>query len=121
MSKEAYLDEASNILRIMVHQIATCLLSLSAASYISHEPPEWGISSTSWCSVDLSSHAGLSFVPLQSVGEDHSHSYRSHQDLYSVTMCVVLGFALARQLVQMPATAYSIPKISELLLHNLQL
>jgi len=121
MSKEAYLDEVSNTLRLMSHETATCLHSLSAPSYVLYKPPESGISSTSWCSVDSSSHAGLSFVPLQSVGEDHSHSYRSHQDLYSVTMCVVLGFALARQLVQMPATAYSIPKISELLLHNLQL
>jgi len=36
-------------------------------------------------------------------------------------MCVVLGFALAIQLVQMPAPTHSIPKISELLLHDLQL
>jgi len=36
-------------------------------------------------------------------------------------MRVVLGLALAVQLVQMPAAAHSIPKISELLLHDLQL
>jgi len=36
-------------------------------------------------------------------------------------MFVVLGFALADQLVQMPAAAHSIPKISELLLPDLQL
>jgi len=36
-------------------------------------------------------------------------------------MCVVFGFALAVQLVQMPAAAHSILKISVLLLHDLQL
>jgi len=36
-------------------------------------------------------------------------------------MCVVLSFALAVQLVQIPAAAHSIPNISELLLHHLQL
>jgi len=36
-------------------------------------------------------------------------------------MRVVLGCALAGELVQMPAAAHSIPKISELLLHNWQL
>jgi len=36
-------------------------------------------------------------------------------------MCVVLGFALAVQLEHMPAAAHSIPKISELLLHDLEL
>jgi len=35
-------------------------------------------------------------------------------------MYVVLGVALAGQLVQMPAAAHPIPKISELLLHDLQ-
>jgi len=60
-------------------------------------------------------------VQLQIVGGDHPCGYRSHQDLYSATMCVVLGFALAVQLVQMPAAAHSTPKISELLLHDLQL
>ena len=36
-------------------------------------------------------------------------------------MCVVLGFALAVHLVQMPAASHSMPKISKLLLHHLQL
>jgi len=121
MSKEAYIDEASNTLRWIVPLAAMCFHSMSAASYGPHEPPESGISLTSWCSVDSSSHPALSFAQLQSVGTDHSHGYRSHQDLYSVTMCVVLGFALAIQLVQMPAATASIPNISELLLHNLQL
>jgi len=121
MSKEEYLVEASNILRLMVHHTAMYLHSLSAGSYDPHEPAESGISSTSWCLVDSSSHAGLSFAPLQSVGGDHSHSYHSHQVLYSVTICVVFSFALAGQLVQMPASAHSIPKISELLLHDLPL
>jgi len=121
MSQEAYLDEASNTLRLMVHQTATCLLSLSAASYRPHEPPESSISSMSWCSVDLSSHAGLAFVQLQSICGDHLCGYCSHQDLYSVTMCVVLGFALAGQLMQMLVAAHSISKISELLLQDLQL
>ena len=49
MSKEAYLDEASNTLTLTVHQTATCLHSLSASSYGPHEPPECGISLTSWC------------------------------------------------------------------------
>jgi len=100
MSKETYLDEASNTLRLMVHQTATCLHSPSAASYDPHQPPESDPLSTSWCSVDSSSLAGLSFAPLQRIGGDHSRSYRSHQDLYSVNMRVVLGFALASQLVQ---------------------
>ena len=47
MSKEAYLDEASNTLGLMVHQTATCLHSLSAVSYGPDEPPECGTSSTS--------------------------------------------------------------------------
>jgi len=121
MSKEAYRDEASNTLGLMVHQTATYLHSMSASSYDSHDPLESDISLTSRCSVDSSSHAGLSFAPLQSVGGEHSRGYHSHQNLYSVTMCVVLGFALAGQLVQMPATAHLIPKISELLLHDLHL
>ena len=36
-------------------------------------------------------------------------------------MCVELCFAPARQLVQMPATAHSIPRTSELLLHGVLL
>jgi len=47
MSKEAYLDEASNTLRLMVHQTVMCLDSVSAAVYGPHEPPESSISSTS--------------------------------------------------------------------------
>ena len=82
MSKKAYLDEASNTLRSMVHQTATCLHSLSAALYGPHERPESGISSTSWCQVDSSSHPGLSCAQLRIVGGDHSPGYRSHQDLY---------------------------------------
>jgi len=61
------------------------------------------------------------FAQLQCVCGDHSLGYLTHQDLYSVTMCVVLSFALAGQLMQILATAYSILKISELLLHDLQL
>jgi hypothetical protein len=48
-------------------------------------------------------------------------SYPSHQDLYSVTVCVVLGFAQARQLVQLPTASHSLTKISEVFLHDLQL
>jgi len=36
-------------------------------------------------------------------------------------MCVVLGFAQAGQLMQMHVAAHSILKISELLVHDLQL
>ena len=36
-------------------------------------------------------------------------------------MCMVLGSALAGQLVQIPAAARSIPRTSELLLHGLLL
>jgi len=120
MSKEAYLDEASNTLRLMGHHAATCLQSLSATSYGFQETPESSILLTSWCSVDSSSHAGCSSAQRQSVGGDHSHGYRSHQDLYSITMCLVLGVALAGQLMQLPAAAHSIPKISALLLHDVQ-
>ena len=49
MSKEAYLDEVSDTIRLMVYQTATCLHSLSAALYGPYEPPESGISTTSWC------------------------------------------------------------------------
>jgi len=121
MSKEAYLDEASNNLKLMVHQTATYLHSLSATAYGSDEPPESGISSMLWWSVDSSSNAGLSSAAFQSICRDHMSSYHSHRDLYSVTVCMVLGFAPAGQLVQMPAAAHSVPKISELLLHDLQL
>jgi len=55
-----------------------------------------------------------------STGGDHLRGYRSHQDPYSVTISVVLGFALAGQLVQMPAAAHSIPIVSELLRDDLQ-
>jgi len=75
----------------------------------------------SWCSVDLSSNAGLSFTPLQIVGGDHSRGSYSHQDRASVTMSVVLGSAPTGQLTQMRAAAHSLPKISELLRHDLQL
>jgi len=121
MSREAYLDEASNTLRFMVYQTAMGLHSLSAALYYPHEPPKSGVSLMSWCLVDSSSQAGLSFAQLQSVGGVHLRGYRAHQDLYSVTMSLLFGFALAGQLVQIPAAAHSIPKISELLLLDLQL
>ena len=49
MSTEAYLDEASDTVRLMVHRTATCLHSLSATSYGPHQPPESGMSSTTWC------------------------------------------------------------------------
>jgi len=105
----------------MVHQTATCLHSLPAAVYGSHETPESGKSLASLCSVDSSSHAGHSFAQLQRLDGDHSCGYHSHQDPYLVIMCVVLGFALAVQLMQMPAAAHSIPGTSELLLHGLLL
>ena len=47
--------------------------------------------------------------------------YHSHLDPYSVTMCGVICVALAGQLVQMPVSAHSIPRTSELLLHGIQL
>ena len=121
MSKETYLDEVSDTLRLMVHQTATCHHSLSAATYGPHKPPESGKSSKSWCSVDSLSHAGLLFATLKSIGGDHSHSYHSHLYLYLVSMCVVHSLALAGQLVQMSAAVHSIPKISQLLLHDLWL
>jgi len=104
----------------MVHQTATCLETLSGISDDHHGTPESGKSSISGYLVDSSSCAGLSTEPLQSVGDDHSHDYHCHQVLYSVTGCVVLCFALARHLMQMHATAHSIPRTSEVLLHGLQ-
>jgi len=103
---------------MMVHHIATYLHCLSAALYVTDETPESGKSSSSWCLVDSISHAGHSFAQLPRVDGDEWRSYHSHQDPYWVTIYVVLGFALARQLVQMPATAHSIPWTSELLLHG---
>ena len=119
--KRRTLMNCPNNLRLMVHQTAKCLHSVSAASYSPLETPESGKSSTLWYSVDSSSHAGLSFAQLQRVDGDRSHGYYSHQDQYSVTMCVVLSFALARHLVQMPAAAHSIPRTSELSLHSMLL
>jgi len=55
---------------------------------------------------------------LQRVDGDYLRGYHSHQDPYSVTMCVVHVLALAWQLAQMPAAAHSIPRTSELLLHD---
>jgi len=121
MSEEAYLDEASNTLRLTVHQTAMCLQCLPAVLYRPHKPPESGIASMPWCSVDSSCHAALSFVPLQVSGGDPSSCYRSNQNQYSVTMCVVRGFALAGQLMQMPAAAHWIPKISCISPHDSQL
>jgi len=43
--------------------------------------------------VNSSIHRGLSFGSVKSVGEDHSGGYDSHQDSYSVTICVELCFA----------------------------
>jgi hypothetical protein len=60
-------------------------------------------------------------VQLQSIGGDNLHGYRCHQHLFTVTMCVALSLALARQLVQMPAAAHSIPNISALAPPDLQL
>jgi len=97
--KKRTLINHPNNLRLMVHQTATCLHTLSAASYGPHETPESGKWLSSWCSVDSSSHTGLSFGQLQSVVWEQSLGYHSHQGPYSVTMCVVLGFALAGQLV----------------------
>jgi len=119
MSNKAYLDEAFLQSKMIAHLTEKWLHSLSAASYGPHKTPESSKSSTSWCSVDSSSHAGLSFGPLQRVDGDHLRSYHSHQDLYSVTMYVVLCFALTGQLVQMPAAALSVPRASELLPHGL--
>jgi hypothetical protein len=47
--------------RIIAHLSQKCHHSLSATLYDSHETPESGKSSTSWCSVDSSSCPGLSF------------------------------------------------------------
>jgi hypothetical protein len=41
--------------------------------------------------------------------------------MYSVTIFVALGFTLAGQLLQMPAAAPLIAKISKLLMQDLQL
>jgi hypothetical protein len=111
MYTEEYLDEASNTLRLLAHQTATYLQSLSTAWYGPPKAPASSMSLMWWCSVDSSSHAELSFEQLQSVGRDHLCCNCSHQDMNSVTLWVVLGFALAGQLVQMPAAAHSIPKI----------
>jgi len=105
----------------MVRQTATCPHSLSAIWYGSHRTPQSGKSLMSWCSVDSLHRAGLSFGPLKRVGGDHSHGYWSHLDLYSVPLGVVLCFATAGQLMQMPATAHSIPRTFQLLLHGLLL
>jgi len=99
---------------------STCLHYLSAAWYGSHQNPESSKSWTLWCSVDSWSCAELSFGPWQSVDGDHQWGYHRHQDPYSVTMGVVLWFALAGQLMQMPATAHSIPTICEVSMYDLQ-
>jgi len=104
---------------MIAHLTDKCYHSLSATSYSPHETPGSGKSSTSWCLDDSSSCTGHSVGLLQSVDGDHSQGYHSHQDPYSVTMCVVLSFALTRQLVQMPAAACSIPRTSELLPYGL--
>ena len=121
MYKDAYLDERSNTLRLMDHQTPMCLHSLSASSCGPHSSRESRISSTSTCSVDSSCHVGISFEQFKGVCGDHSDRYHSHQDVYSLTMCVVLGFALAGQLMQIPAASHSIHNISEWLLHILQM
>jgi len=104
---------------MIAHLTEKCLHFRSARSYGPQQTPEPVKSSTSGCLVDSYIRAGLSFGPLQIVDEDHSHSYHSHQDPYSVTMCVILCFALITQLVQMPATGCLIPRTSELLPHGL--
>ena len=103
----------------MVHHTATGLHSLSAAWYGSHETPESGKSSTLWCWVHSSSRAGVSFGPLQRLGGDHSRGYHSHQDTYSVSICLELCFAPAGHHMQMPATDHLISRTSELILHGL--
>jgi len=103
----------------MDHLTETCLQSLSATSYGPHETGKSGITSTSRCSVNSSSRAGLSFGPLQTVDGDHSRGYHSHQDPYSVTMYGVLCFALTGKLVHMVAAAHSAPRTSDLLPHGL--
>jgi len=96
-----------------------CLHSLSAALYGSYKTPEPGDSCIPWNLVHSSSHAEPLFGPLHSIDGDHSDGYHSHQDLYSVTMSVILCVAQSRQLVQMPAAAPSICRTSEQLQHRL--
>jgi len=105
--------------KMIAHLTQKCHYSQSATSDGPHQTPEYSKSSLSCCLVDSSSHAGLTFGPLQRVDGDYSRGYHSHQDPYSFTMCVVLCFALTGQLVEMPATACSIPRTSELIPHGL--
>ena len=118
LSNGEYLDESSKQCDIFVHQTATCLHYLRAAMHSPQETPQSGDSLLSWCLVDPSSSAGLWFEQLHSIGGDYLRSNHSHQDTYSVTMCVVLCFALAGELVQIPDAAYSIPRTSVLLPHS---
>jgi len=122
MIKEAYLDYTARIITIHTHDLtAQHLLAPEEASYGPRDTPHPGMSSKSWCSVSSSGHAGLSFVPLQRAGGDHSLCYDNHLFQCSIARCVELCFAQVGQPVQMPGAAHWIPRTSELLLHGLLL
>jgi len=106
---------------MMVHQTATHLNSWSTAPCDPRRTPESAKSSMLWCSVDSICPTGLTFGRLQIVGGAHLPSDQSCQDQCSVSMSVWLYFAIARQLVKLPATVHSIARSSELLLNCLQL
>jgi len=122
MCKEAYLDFiARKIIVHLHHPMAQSLHAPWAALYSRDDTPESSIPSLSWCLVCSSDHAGLSFEPLQRPGGDHSLYYHHHWVHGSVAMSVELCIAPVRLPVQMPGTARSIPRTSELLTHGLQL
>jgi len=101
--------------KTIVYLRATCLRSLSDCLYGAQMTPQYSKSWTLWCSVNSSTHVWHSLALMQSDGGDHLGGYESHQNLYSVSRYVELGFDLAGQLVPMPGTAYSLPRTSVLL------
>lgn len=84
-----------------------------------YETAECGKSSMSLCLVDSAGRARQSFGPLQCICGEHLLGYCSYHNLCSVVMYMQLSFVPARQVVQLPGTAHSIPRISQLHWHCL--
>ena len=122
MFEEAYLGSTAPIIIIHPHHLtARRVHAPQAAVYGLADTPESGTSSTSWCSVGSSGHAGLPSVPILRAGGDHSVCYHNNWAQCSIAMGVERCFAPVGQPVPMPGAAHSIPRTSQSLPHGVLL
>jgi hypothetical protein len=95
MSKEDYLDALSQQSKMIVHQTARCAHSVTMTPCELYRTLKSGILLISRHLVNSSCCAGMVCGSVQRVGEDYKCRNLTHQETYSVTMVVVIVFALA--------------------------